>query len=987
MSSNFSFGNINVDSKKHALRLNISSNAVLRDRSTANASYNFTPAVLCDEIYDEESLNVICKFLERKKLTRYILLSAINCKISKEQVKDDQKTGIIEFYKTNISDFEKYIDKNAPILTVGAALYSLLQEDDIYPSHVLQTPFCVTHFWFSRDLTTERLHQVFPIESFRDLIETKKIVDKSKKPGPKGYPLIDTGILEYPRDSYKTAQAEDQITRLIKHGAEKPPRYPKLNKIFIESTEDFHERFYLPNKDRRGDYLAWDTETSGLHFMKDQLGCITLSYDGVTGYYVPWKYVIKDELNEILKNSRQILANGKFDIKFLWKNGVPAARVDEDTLLLAHTLDETRTNSLKAMAFYYSEYGGYERKLDSYRKKTGIDNFLEIPEEILREYAVMDAIVTRRVFDRMINHVRQLDKALPNEFSKDTLEDYYHNRRIPSSNMYAQLEYRGVYINKEKLDALRLQMYDYIDDLKRQLSEAFEVSKHFDWSSSQALGRLLEAKGWENLGTVKAGGYQTSDDQLTRWAKTHPEAKLLQTLRSVSVLVNTFVGDAEGTKGWSQYLIYHPEDNSYRMHCDYFPMGTDSGRTRCQKPNLQNTPTHGLFTKEIKSCISTCDDDNYLLATIDYSSLQMRLASIDGEIEDDLWKAFQHPGVDIHSQTAWSTFFANKEIDVTTIETEDGKKYLGEEQVFIEGKGFIFGKDLTEEDIGPFKTYTVHRRITADEFKRQKNGSTFKPWRQMAKSINFLMLFGGREGMFAENALETNWSEEQLDDFLKNNDCRQEEEEAKIKHKYASPLMQRYIAAAAKMRKDFFKGYPSLERRIFRERAYAREHGYCRSAFGAKRTLIELKKRGSYDEKTISGVLSNLENITANYRAQNYESCVRGHAMWHMVEWLKKNNYKSFIFNEIHDSIDICIYKPELEAVLGHMKTLCELPVPELMNHWCLLTVDCEISDLKQGDYYKGGRAPEEFGIDWDNLIDPDPEDTKIFQYEAVHKD
>ena len=987
MSSDFSFGNINVNSRKHALRLDLATDALLSDRSDVQADYDFIPIILADEQYSKENLVAIEKFLKQSGLTRYILLSSINCKITKDAVKDEQKTGIIEFYETNKSNFEKYFPKNAPILTVGPALYSLLMEDDIYPSHVQQIIFGKTNFWFSKDQTAEKGHYVFPIESFRDIIETKKIPDKTKKPGPDGkYPTIDTGILQDPRDSYKTKLARIQIASLIKLGNRPPIRYPKLNKIFIESAEEFDKLFYEPNKDKKNEILAWDLETSGFSFLKDKIGCITLSFDGKTGYYIPWRYVDKKKLGEILKNNKQLGANLKFDVKYLWANGVPEATIDEDVLLMAHTLDETRANSLKAMAFFYSEYGGYERKLDLYKKQTKVDNYLHIPEEILREYAIMDAIVTRRVYDNMLRHMRELDKKYPNEFSPDTLEDYYRYRRVPTAEMYARLEYRGIYINKEKLDALRKEMNAYVDDIKKQLCEAFKVNKDFDWSSSQNLGKLLESRHWENLGTVKAGTYQTSDDQLARWAKTHPEAKLLQSLRSITTLLNTFVGDDEGTKGWTQYLTYHPEDNSWRMHCDYFPMGTESGRTRCQKPNLQNIPTRGKFTKEIKGCICTCDDDNYLLATVDYSSLQMRLAAIDASYRDNLWYAFQEKGVDIHSQTAHGVFFPGKAMDVEIIETESGKKYLGGEEVFIEGKGNVFARDLTEEDIGPFKKYTVHREITAEEFKKQKNSKEYKPWRQMAKSINFLLLFGGREGMFASEALETNWSQQQLDDFLINNHCEEEIQRAAEMYKRDTPLKQRYIAAAMKMRDSFFKTYPSLAERITREQRYAKKTGYSRSLFGGKRTFVELLLKGSYDEKNFSHMMSNQENGTVNYRAQNHESCVRGHAMYSMVRWLRENNMKSFIFNEIHDSIDICIYKPELEKVLGHIKALCELPVPELMDNWVPLTVDCEVSDLKTHDYYKGGRAPEEFGIDWDNLKDPDPEATKVFQYEATHK-
>ena len=77
--------------------------------------------------------------------------------------------------------------------------------------------------------------------------------------------------------------------------------------------------FYEPNKDRKGDFMAWDLETSSLDHMTGVIGCITISFDGVTGYYIPWKYVDTEKLDKIMENNLQIGANLKFDLKFVWK--------------------------------------------------------------------------------------------------------------------------------------------------------------------------------------------------------------------------------------------------------------------------------------------------------------------------------------------------------------------------------------------------------------------------------------------------------------------------------------------------------------------------------------------------------------------------------------------------------------------------------------------------------------------------------------------
>ena len=692
--SDFSFGNINVNARKQALNLKTYSNPLLVDKSASRANYDLPVIVLVEDKFDEKQLGYIGKWLVSLGCTKYKILDALSCEWSEK----DAKEGLIKFYKSNKSKFMDYIPEGAPILTSGPALYSLLQEDDIYPSHVNQIIFGKSNFWFSLDLTREGLHRVFPMASLKDDIF--------------GYGFYNkwcTGAV----DSYKTKLASIQVQNAIKSEGTAIPRYPKLNKVFIKTQEEFDDLFWEPNKDRHDEILAWDLETSNLNFFRGTIGCITLSFDGRTGYYIPWRLIDDDrkkKLGTILKNNKQLLANGKFDVKFLWRNGVPEANIDEDIILLGHTLDETRSNSLKALAFYYTLYGGYERALDKYKEKMGKGkeiNYLEIPEDILKEYAIMDAIVTRQVWDNLMKHCRELDKKYPNEFSEHGMEYYYYTFRIPAARTYAKMEYEGVYVDRDMLDDLRKEMQKTIADLKKKLCVAFAVPPDFKWESGPELGKLLEKKGWEDWGRTSTGELMTGDFAISRWKKNHPEAKDIEQLKSFNTLLNTFVGnetqnsimaeflgenDEEGDKGWTQYIQYHKEDGTWRMHPNFLAMMTDSGRSRCNSPNMQQVPTRGKFSDEIKTCLKTPNDDEYYLCTVDYSSLQMRLAAIDIRSNDDpLVKILQEgAGVDLHSNTAYNTFYKDKEVDIDIITVEqDGKTYefLGGQSVTVKRVG------------------------------------------------------------------------------------------------------------------------------------------------------------------------------------------------------------------------------------------------------------------------------------------------------------
>ena len=67
---------------------------------------------------------------------------------------------------------------------------------------------------------------------------------------------------------------------------------------------------------------------------------------------------------------------------------------------------------------------------------------------------------------------------------------------------------------------------------------------------------------------------------------------------------------------------------------------------------------------------------------------------------------------------------------------------------------------------------TETRQITVEEFIRQKNVQPYKSMRQVAKSLNFLLIFGGSASVFSESALETSWTIEQVNNFLEENNCK-----------------------------------------------------------------------------------------------------------------------------------------------------------------------------------------------------------------------
>lgn len=253
----------------------------------------------------------------------------------------------------------------------------------------------------------------------------------------------------------------------------------------------------------------------------------------------------------------------------------------------------------------------------------------------------------------------------------------------------------------------------------------------------------------------------------------------------------------------------------------------------------------------------------------------------------------------------------------------------------------------------------VHRQLTEAELLSLKKEAKWDFLRYVAKTLNFLLLFGGSPKVFSENALEARWSEEDIEKYIRDNRLENVREEVARKYTRETPKKQAYITVATDMRDKFFKSYPGLLSRITKNIDFARSHGYIRCAFGAKRNIIAELLRGPYDVKESSGMLRNLDNICANTDIQNLETSIIHPCMVDVENEFKKRGMKSRIFNMVHDSTDFFIYKPELEEACKIIYDRYEREVEVLKG--VPLYIDMDVSDLTQGDYYKGGRSLEHF--------------------------
>jgi DNA polymerase I-like protein with 3'-5' exonuclease and polymerase domains len=257
------------------------------------------------------------------------------------------------------------------------------------------------------------------------------------------------------------------------------------------------------------------------------------------------------------------------------------------------------------------------------------------------------------------------------------------------------------------------------------------------------------------------------------------------------------------------------------------------------------------------------------------------------------------------------------------------------------------------------------REITEEELLLLKGDEYWSQLRTAGKMLNFLLVFGGSPKIFAENALETRWTREQIEEYIRENDLEDLREKLSESYRREKPHKIAYITVASDMRTKFFQGYPGLMARIKRNVQFAKEHGYIRGVFGATRNLIQEMLRGEYDNRENNLMMRNLDNICANTDIQNFEACIIHPAIVDVQNTFIERGMKSRVFNMVHDSTDFFIYKPELQEAADIIKERFERPVPELRG--IPLPIDFDVSDTTKGDYYKGGKNLQQYINTYDN--------------------
>ncbi|NOQ29885.1 MAG: DNA polymerase I [Helicobacteraceae bacterium] len=383
--------------------------------------------------------------------------------------------------------------------------------------------------------------------------------------------------------------------------------------------------------------IAFDTETTGLDYEKDELVGFSFAFDDTKGYYVPFRHfylgvgeqVSEESVKESMKKiftGRVVGHNIKFDLHFVTRFlEVTSLPIYADTIALAWLLNPEKPLSLDKLSLKY-----FNHEMIPFKQtvKKG-ENFSNVDLNSATKYAGEDAIITFKLFEKL---QEELDEPLLREASEV---------EFPFITTLLKMEREGIKLDTTFMAELLDEVKAKIDLLTSKIHSL--ANSEFNINSPKQLGTIL----FENLELpiIKKTktGYSTDESVLNALLGKHEIIEKLLEYREMYKLYSTYI---------DPLLKLATANDKSRIYTSFIQSGTATGRLSSRNPNLQNIPARSSEGQRIRQAFIA--DEGKLFIGIDYSQIELRLLAHFSQ-DSVLVDAFVNDK-DIHTQTAIALF-------------------------------------------------------------------------------------------------------------------------------------------------------------------------------------------------------------------------------------------------------------------------------------------------------------------------------------------
>ena len=446
-------------------------------------------------------------------------------------------------------------------------------------------------------------------------LDMKTVVKRTEKPVQ--YSLID----DHENGQNSTAQVS------AKNGNDTP-----YNAVLIT---DENELLKIIDDIPSGVIVAFDTETTDLDVRNAKIVGFSFAYDEGQGYYaaIGHNYLgapqqisaqaAKTAITKLFAKSKIIGHNIKFDLHILKHTlGLENLTIFCDTILIAWLINPDTPIKLDSLASGWLDHENIAFKTVTNK----LNNFSEVELSAAAQYAAEDAVMTLRLYPKLLEKLTQQDEKLV---------ELLFNIEMPFLDVLKTIEDNGLMIDPPFFEQLQLYMHGELAKLTETIYKL--AGEHFNINSTQQLGVILFERLKLPTARKTKNGYSTDEAVLNSLAEKHPIANELLNYREISKLKSTYIEP-----------LLEISKKSRRVHTHLSQTGTATGRLSSSEPNLQNIPTRTALGKQIRRGFTA--KEGCVLLSPDYSQIELRLlAHFSGD--QTLINAFKS-GRDIHAETA-----------------------------------------------------------------------------------------------------------------------------------------------------------------------------------------------------------------------------------------------------------------------------------------------------------------------------------------------
>lgn len=274
-----------------------------------------------------------------------------------------------------------------------------------------------------------------------------------------------------------------------------------------------------------------------------------------------------------------------------------------------------------------NEYLGIDINVDDGKQEQL--NLFDVQEEKENEQIAVYAYSIGRLHD-----------VLEKDLKEKGMYDLFNNIEMPVLEVLADMQYRGMYVDKNELIAYGDELKVKLDELTNKIHEL--AGEEFNINSTKQLGEVLFEK--LKLPVIKKtkNGYSTDVDTLEKLQCEHEIIEYILEYRQLAKLNSTYI---EG-------MIPYINKNTGRIHSYFHQTVTATGRISSTEPNLQNIPTRIEIGKKLRKVFKPAENKIFLDA--DYSQIELRVLAHVSK-DETMVDNFIHDE-DIHAQAASRVF-------------------------------------------------------------------------------------------------------------------------------------------------------------------------------------------------------------------------------------------------------------------------------------------------------------------------------------------